>query len=94
MKSSQKEQKKTRKKKEKVCWTEEHRTVQCHSPDSPVHGSVNCLLSGILACVGYDSSDHPCEALDSPVCQPPTASCHIGRGPTVNKSTGWSGAPE
>jgi hypothetical protein len=75
-------QKKTRKKKEKVCWTEEHLMVQCHSPDSPMNGPANCLLSGILACVSYNSSYRPREP-DSLVCQPPT----------VNRSTEQSGAP-
>jgi hypothetical protein len=72
MKSSQKEQKKT--KKEKACWTEEHRTVRCPSPDGPVHGPTNLLLLGILARVGYNSPDHPRVASDSLVCQQPTTS--------------------
>jgi hypothetical protein len=46
-----------------------HRTVWC-APDRPVHGSANSLLSGFLASAGYNSSDGPREALDSPVCQP------------------------
>jgi hypothetical protein len=93
MKSSQKKQMRTRKKKKKVCWTEEHQTVWCHPPDSLVHGPTNFLLSGILACVGYNSPDRPHEAPDSPVWQPPTASYHVGRGPTVNRSTRQSDAP-
>jgi hypothetical protein len=36
MKSSQKDQKRTKKEKEKVCQTGEHQTVRCLSPDSPV----------------------------------------------------------
>jgi hypothetical protein len=36
MKSRQKEQKRSRKKKENMCWTEEHRTVRCLSPDSGI----------------------------------------------------------
>jgi hypothetical protein len=88
MKSSLKVQKITKKEK-KACWTKEHRTVRRHSSDS----SANFLLSGILAYVGYNSPYRPCKAPDSPVCQPPTASCHVGRGPTVNRSTGQSGAP-
>jgi hypothetical protein len=54
-----------------------HQTVRCHPPDSLVLGPANCLLSGILVCVGYNSPDHPCEALESPVCQPPMASYHV-----------------
>jgi hypothetical protein len=81
-KSSQKKQKKTRKKKEKGCWTEE-------APEGPA----NCLLSGILACVDYNSPDRPCGATDRPVCRPPTSSYHVGRGPTIKWSTGQSGVP-
>jgi hypothetical protein len=80
MKSSQKVQMKTRKKKEKGL-------LDHVAPDSPVHGPTNCLLSGILACVGYNSPDRLCEALDILVCQPSMASCHVGQGPTVNWST-------
>jgi hypothetical protein len=69
-----------------------HRTVRC-APDSPLHGPANCLLSRILACIGYNSPDHPHGAPDSPVWQPPTVSCHVGRGPMVKWSTGQSGAP-
>jgi hypothetical protein len=64
-----------------------HRTVRCHGP-------ANWALSGILACVGYNSSDRPREAPDSPVCEPPTASCYVGRGPKVKWRTGQSGAPQ
>jgi hypothetical protein len=52
--------------------------VQCHPPDSLLHGLANGLLSGILVCVGYNSADHLCRVFDSPVCQPPTASYHVG----------------
>jgi hypothetical protein len=86
--------KRKKKEKEKACWTEEHRMVWCHSPDSPVHGPANCLLSGILACVGYNLPDSPRGAPDSPVCPPPMASCHVDRGPTVKWSTGRSGVPQ
>jgi hypothetical protein len=55
---------------------------------------VNWLLSGILAFVSYNSSNCPRVALDSAVCQQPTIRCHVGRGPTVNRSTGQSGAPQ
>jgi hypothetical protein len=99
MKLSKKEQKKTRKKKEKGCWTEgtgrsgaPHQTVRC-ALDSSVHGPANCLLSGILACVDYNSLDRPRGASNSPVCQSPTASCHVSRGPMVKWSTRQSGAP-
>jgi hypothetical protein len=40
------------------------------APDSSVHGLANGLLSGILACVDYNSLDGPREAPDSLVCQP------------------------
>jgi hypothetical protein len=76
-----------------VCWTAQHRTVQCHPPDSLVHGPTNDLLSGILVYVGYNSPDHPRGAPDRPVCQPPMATCHVGREPTVNRSTKQSSAP-
>jgi hypothetical protein len=68
--------------------------LDCVAPDGLVHGPANWLLSRILACVGYNSLDRPRVALDSPVCQQPTASCHIDRGPTVNRSTEQSGAPQ
>jgi hypothetical protein len=84
--------KKKKERKRKACWTEEHQTVRCLSLDSPVHGPANCLLSRILACVGYNSPDRPRGAPDSPECPPPTASCHVDRGPTVKWSTGQSGA--
>jgi hypothetical protein len=87
MKSSQKEKNKTRKKKEKG-------VLDCVAPDTPVHGPPNCLLSRILACVGYNSPDRPRGAPDHPVCQPPTASCHVGQEPTVKWCTGQSGAPQ
>jgi hypothetical protein len=58
------------------------------APDSPVHGLANCLLSRILARVSYNSLDCPRRAPDSPVCQPPTASYHVGRGQRS------SGAPD
>jgi hypothetical protein len=67
--------------------------LDCVASDGPVHGPANSLLSGILACVGYNSLDHPHEAPDSLVCQPPMASCHVGHGPTVKWSTRQSGAP-
>jgi hypothetical protein len=67
--------------------------LDCVAPDDLVHGAANCLLSGILACIGYNSPDRLREASDHPVCQQPTANCHIGRRPTVNRSTGQSGAP-
>ena len=100
MKSSQKKQKRTRKKKEKMVVGLKstgqsgapHRTIWC-APDSLVNSPANCMLSWILACVDYNSPDRPCGAPDTLVCQPPTASCHVGRGPTVKWSTGQSGAP-
>jgi hypothetical protein len=61
MKSRQKEQKRTRKKKGES-------VLDCIAPDSPVHSPANCLLSGILVCVGYNSVDRLCGAPDSPVC--------------------------
>jgi hypothetical protein len=76
-----------------VCWTIEHQTVRCHPPDSPVHGLANGLLSGFSAYVGYNSSDDPRVAPDSPVSQQPMASCHVDLGPTVKWRTGQSGAP-
>jgi hypothetical protein len=69
-----------------------HRTVRC-APDGLVHGPTNCMLSRILACVSYNSPDRPRGAPDSPVCHPPTASCHVGRGLTVKGCIGQSGAP-
>jgi hypothetical protein len=82
-----------------VCWTggtgrsgATHRTVRC-APDIPVHDSTNSLSSGFSACVGYNSPDGPCEMPDSPVSQQPTASGHVGPGPTVKWRTGQSGAP-
>jgi hypothetical protein len=66
--------------------------LDCVAPDDLVHGPANCLFSGILACIGYNSSDRLHEASDHPVCQQPTANCHIGRRPTVNRSTRQSGA--
>jgi hypothetical protein len=59
-----------------------HRTVRC-APDSLVHGPANSVLSGILACVSYNSSDGPRVAPDSLVSQQPTVSGHVGSGPTV-----------
>jgi hypothetical protein len=58
-----------------------------------VHGLANCLLSGILAYVDYNSPDRPCGAPGSPMWQPPMASCQVGRGPTIKWSTGQFGAP-
>jgi hypothetical protein len=58
MKSSQKAAKVNKKEK----W---ENVLDFVAPDSPVHGPTNDLLSGILAYVGYNSPDHPCEALDS-----------------------------
>jgi hypothetical protein len=63
-----------------------HRTIRC-APNSTVHGPANCLLSEILSCVGYNSPERPRGPPDYPVCQPPTTSCHVGRGLTVNCST-------
>jgi hypothetical protein len=71
MKPSQKEQKRTRKKKEKS-------VLDCVALDSPMHDPANCLFSGILACASYKSPDRPRGAPNSPVCQPPTASYHVG----------------
>jgi glycine/D-amino acid oxidase-like deaminating enzyme len=56
-------------KREKVL-TAEHRTFRCTPDGGPVHGLANSLLSGFLACVGYNSSDSLREAQDSLVCQP------------------------
>jgi hypothetical protein len=56
MKSRQKEQKRTIKKKESV--------LDC-TPDSPT----NWTLSGISAYVGYNSPDRSCGAPESPMCQ-------------------------
>jgi hypothetical protein len=89
MKPSQKEQKRTRKKKKKCAGLRSseqssatHWTVRC-APNSPVHGPANYLLLEILACIGYKSLDRPHVAPDSSVCQPPTASYHVGRGPMI-----------
>jgi hypothetical protein len=89
MKLRQKEQREKQKKKENCVGLRStrqsgatHQTVWCAS-DSPVHGLANCLLSRILTCVDYNSPDCSREASDSPVCQLPMASCHVGRGPTV-----------
>jgi hypothetical protein len=58
-----------------------------------VHGSANDLHSGILARVGYNSPHRPCGAPGCLVCQPPTATCHVDREPTANRSTRQSDAP-
>jgi hypothetical protein len=73
-----------------VCWTEEHRTVRCPSPDGLVHDPANLLLLGILVCVGYNSPDHPRVASDSPVCQQPTTSATLVGG---QRSTGAPDCP-
>jgi hypothetical protein len=52
-----------------------------------------CCVSAILDLVGYKSPDRPCVALDNTVSQQPTASGHVGLGPTVKWRTGQSGAP-
>jgi hypothetical protein len=62
MKSSQNRAKVNKKEKEKICWTADHRTVWCPSPDGPVHGPAKSVLSGFLACVGYNSPDGPRKA--------------------------------
>jgi hypothetical protein len=69
------------------------KVMDCVAPDSLVHGPAMWALSGILAYVGYNSPNRPREAPDSSV-QPPTASCHVGWGPTVKWRTGQSGAPQ
>jgi hypothetical protein len=61
IKSSQKEQKIIRLKKEKLGWTALHRTVRCHPPDSPMHGPPNYFLSEISTFVGYNSPDRRVE---------------------------------
>jgi hypothetical protein len=96
VKSSQKEEKEKEKegRNRESCWTAELRTVRCHPLDSLVHGPTNWALSGILACVDYNSPDRLCVALDSPVSQQPTASCHVARGPTAGWRTGRSYAPQ
>mgnify|MGYP006934362150 CR=1 FL=1 len=78
----------------------EEKKLDCVAPDGlvpptglSVHSPANWALSRILACVGYNSPDRPCDTPDSPVFQPPTASCHVGWGPTVKWRTGQSGAP-
>jgi hypothetical protein len=85
MKSSQKEQKRTKKEKKCVGLKStrrsgaSHQTVQC-APDSPVHDPGKCLILEILAYVDYNSPDCPRGAPDSPVCRPPTASCTLVEG--------------
>jgi hypothetical protein len=51
-----------------VCWTEEHRTERCPSPDGTVPRAANCLLSRILAYICYNLPDRPRGSPDSPVC--------------------------
>jgi hypothetical protein len=70
-----------------------HRTIQCHPPDSLVHGPSNSLLSGFLAYVGNNSSDGPREVPDSPMSQQSTASGHVVLGPTIKWRTKQSNAP-
>jgi hypothetical protein len=55
-----------------------------------VHGLANCLVSGIPACVGYNSPNCSCGAPDSLVCQPQMASCHVGRGPSNGQVVHWT----
>jgi hypothetical protein len=69
------------------------KVLDCRALDSPMHGPANDLLSGILAHIGYNSPDRPRVALDSPVSQQPTASGHVGLGPTIKWHTEQSGAP-
>jgi hypothetical protein len=66
MKLSQKGAKVNKIEKEKLGWTALHWTVRCHRPDSPLHCPPNRPLSGILACVGYNSSDRPRRAPITP----------------------------
>jgi hypothetical protein len=65
--------------------------VWCYPLDIPVHGPANSLLSGLSACVGYNSLDDPREAPNSPMSQKPTASGHVGPRPTVKWRTGQFG---
>jgi hypothetical protein len=79
MKPSQKEQKSEQeRKKGKSVMDCVASNSPCHTLDSPVHRPANCLLRGILACVGYNSPDRPHGTPDNPVCQPLMASCHVG----------------
>jgi hypothetical protein len=45
------------------------KVLDCAAPDGPVHDPANWALSGISACVGYNSPDRPRVVSNSPVRQ-------------------------
>jgi hypothetical protein len=98
---SQKGQRETDKGSKKKVLSAQHRTVWCHSPDSPGctrqsgARSVQLVALGFLTgYVGYRSPNSPREAPDSPVLQPCNGYLPRRQAPTVTWRTGRSDAPQ
>jgi hypothetical protein len=79
----------------------QHRTVRCHSPDSPVCTGQSSARSAELVAlgvfpsyVGYKSPDSPREAPNSPVHQPCNDYLPRRQAPTVIWRTERSDAPQ